>query len=112
MFCVLHEVCASRPVSGQRKVGDCLYNGMGTGVDFVPSAKYYKAAAEAGDELALCSYGYLVLVGIGVERNAKVAVDLFEIAARAGSINALVRLGECYLEGWVLKKTRGGILIL
>lgn len=60
---------------GKLLVGWCLYNGKGTKVDIVEASKYYKAAAEAGDDIALCHYGHCMLYGTGVEMNVEFAVE-------------------------------------
>lgn len=87
-------------VGGKRLVGYCLHAGMGTDVDLVQSAKYYKVAAEAGDVHTLCHFALSIIFGHGVERNPKFGVGLLRTAAIVGSIDALVRLGDCYKEGW------------
>ena len=45
-----------------------------------------------------------MLYGRGVERNEKVAVELMKIAVSAGSRDALVLLGNCYLYGMGVEK--------
>lgn len=54
----------------------------------------------AADDPAACMHLALRLMrGRGIERNYERAVELFDIAARAGNIDALYRLGKCYLRG-------------
>lgn len=40
-----------------------------------------------------------LLRGRGCERNYEAAVELLDLAARAGEVDALYRLGKCYLKG-------------
>jgi len=77
---------------------------MGTEADIVESAKYFKAAAEAGNELALCSFGRYLIYGHGVERNEEAGVTLLKMAVSAGSIYALVLLGDCFVFGLGVEK--------
>lgn len=63
-------------------------------------------AAEAGDEDALCNFGYCTLNGNGIERNPNAGLELLKIAESAGSVDALARLGDCYLRGKVVEEDK------
>lgn len=81
------------------QVGYYLHAGRGTNVDTVQGAKYYKEAAEVGNEEALWNCARSFLYGEGVEMNLEIGIELLNIAISAGSMEALVVLGDCYWSG-------------
>lgn len=85
-------------IGGRREVGSCFQAGKETEIDLVRAAKHFKKAAEAGDAEALYKYG-AQCYGYGVEKNAKIAVDLVKIAVNARSLDALLTLGDFYCYG-------------
>lgn len=63
----------------------------------------YKAAAEAGDEAALCYYGVCMLFGDGLRRNERVAVDLLKLPQVLGR--------QMHLWNSAIATLIGGLLI-
>lgn len=63
------------------------------------SPESLESRVASGDPHACMQFACRLMRGRGVERNFERAVELFDIAARAGDIDALYRLGKCYLRG-------------
>lgn len=73
------------------------YVGMG---NLEEAVKWYSAAAEQGDSIALCRMGGFYNNGFGVEKNVEKAIQLYKKAiATDGNADALLDLGLCYLKG-------------
>lgn len=69
-----------RHAEAHKLLGYCFETRFGTEANLVPAAKYYKAAAEAGNVRALTYYGFNMLYGRGIEENEPAAVHLLKIA--------------------------------
>ena len=55
--------------------------------------------AKAGNSKALAALGYHYSVGLGVEKNFKLAFDYYSTAAAAGNVHAMYGLGVAYQNG-------------
>ena len=67
--------------------------------DYIAAAELFEEAANMGDAASLCNLGYCYEVGLGVDRDTKMAVDCYRRAANAGSARAQYNLGVCYALG-------------
>jgi TPR repeat protein len=67
--------------------------------DFEQSAKWFQKAAEAGDSEGMSNLAALYFRGLGVERNAALALDWFAKAAALGDPADQLQVGLIYIEG-------------
>ncbi len=74
-----------------------LYGENGLEQDAQKAFQYYSMAAEKNDKIALNNLGSLYFSGIGVKKDKKRAVELFEKAAQLGNNEASVNLAFVYL---------------
>ena len=74
-----------------------LYGENGLEQDAQKAFQYYWMAAEKNDKIALNNLGSLYFSGIGVKKDKKRAVELFEKAAQLGNNEASVNLAFVYL---------------
>ena len=80
-------------------LGNLLYFGAGIKKDESAARRWFKLAAEQGDDNAEASLGYLYEKGEGGEENFEGAVSLYSRAAQHGNAEAQYRLGLAYLAG-------------
>ena len=66
------------------------------------AARWYRRAAEHGDEDGACCLGYLYETGVGVEQSWEEAVGWYRAAAEQGLPRAQCNLAWCYEHagGW------------
>lgn len=74
-----------------------LYGENGLEQDAQKAFQYYSMAAEKNDKIALNNLGSLYFSGIGVKKDKKRAVELFEKAALLGNNEAAVNLAFVYM---------------
>jgi len=72
---------------------------MGVLPDAVRAAHWYQLSASSGFTLAKVNLGAAYIWGVGVERNPKMAEQLFIEAANKGSSLELTYLGDMYFFG-------------
>jgi TPR repeat protein len=63
-------------------------------------AAFVREAAEAGSAEARARFAQMLLDGDGVEKDEAAALGLFELAARAGHLEAANMVGRCHDLGW------------
>jgi TPR repeat protein/predicted acylesterase/phospholipase RssA len=107
----------------QNNLGICYLKGVGVEKNQKKAIDYFKLAAEKGhtdaqnnlnmifevgpnqkNTEAEFNLGLSYLLGIGVEKDEKKAIEYFEMAAKQGNINAQLSLGKCYLDGYGVEK--------
>ena len=76
-----------------------LYGTNGVEADYAKSAKYYEMAAAQNNPIALNNLGSLYFNGIGVQKDIRTALDLFQKSADLGNENAAINLAFIYLKG-------------
>ncbi|MEU9279215.1 tetratricopeptide repeat protein [Streptomyces sp. NPDC048342] len=67
---------------------------------------YFGQAAKAGNVAALRGLGYMLLRGLGGNKDPEKAVELFQVAAAEGDGAAQYNLGAMYLRGDVVPKSK------
>lgn len=67
---------------------------------------YFGQAAKAGNVAALRGLGYMLLRGLGGNKDAEKAVQLFQAAAAEGDNAAKYNLGAMYLRGDVVPRSK------
>ena len=87
-------------VLAQQILGFMFEKGLGTPVNRVVAADWYRKAADAGNAKAQYYYGRLLLEGGGgVRREREQAVGWFTKAAEAGQGEAMAALGRALMKG-------------
>ena len=86
-----------------------LYGTNGVQQDFNKAFEYYQMAAKQNDPIALNNLGSLYFNGIGVEKDNRTALTLFQKAADLGNDNAATNLAFIYLKGGVKDPVRNKI---
>ena len=85
-------------------LAQAYHMGLGT----VPNAdlafKYYKLAAESGDDLAQFLLGQMYMMGEGTLKNEESAYKWFKKSSEQGNVDALIKIGYFYLNGIYVKK--------
>ncbi|MBQ9271682.1 MAG: sel1 repeat family protein [Alphaproteobacteria bacterium] len=76
-----------------------LYGINGADTDYAKSVKYYTMAAEQNNPIALNNLGSLYFNGIGVKKDIRQALELFQKSAELGNENASINLAFIYLSG-------------
>lgn len=84
---------------GQKVLGFCLSEGIGTEHDFAEGAKWYRKAAEHGDAGAQAYLGLCYAQGQGLTENIAEAIKWWRKAAEQGDAMAQSNLGVCYATG-------------
>ena len=84
---------------GQKVLGFCFSEGIGTERDFVEGAKWYRKAAEHGDAGAQAYLGFCYAQGQGLTENITEAIKWWRKAAEQGDAMAQSNLGVCYNTG-------------
>jgi len=91
--------------TAQVALGHLFYYGArGVAQDLVTAARYYTAAAEAGDANAMASLGQMHLKGYGVSKSNETALLYFTRAAKQGNLQAQNGLGFIHLNGFGVPK--------
>ena len=85
--------------SGQEKLGDCYYKGVGVAQDYEKAVYWYTKAAEQGYPYAQKKLGDCYYKGEGVAQDYEKAVYWYTKAAEDGSAVDQEKLGTCYYEG-------------
>ncbi len=85
----------------------CYESGKGVKQDLTLAVKYYQAAAEQGDTLALFSVGLCYQKGQGVKQDMGKALDYFKQAVDKGNAMCQFHLGMCYKRGQGVKPDKG-----
>lgn len=87
-------------VSAQCALGTYYATGDWSGPqDFVEAAKWYGRAASTGDADAQYELGFMLLLGEGVEKDFRKAVNLIQEAAKQGHEDSILLLGDIYEKG-------------
>lgn len=87
-------------VAAQQILGLMYEKGLGTPVNRVMAADWYRKAADAGNAKAQYYYGRLLNEGGGnVRRDREQAVSWFTKAANAGEAEAMAALGRALMKG-------------
>ena len=73
-------------------------------LDHQSSLKYFKIAADKGDENALKNVAYLLRNGKGVETNLELSFEYYKKAADLGEVEAMQKLGDLYERGTGVKR--------
>ncbi len=79
-------------------------NGSFAGRDEKIEAQKYSECAEKGDDKAQYTFGVMLLLGIGVEKNVQKAIEFFKLASDNGNDKAQCALGEMYYSGTIIEK--------
>ena len=91
----------------QFNLGVCYASGLGVSVDLPQAARWYRKAAERGNEKAETNLGYLYFRGgKGVARDYKEAVKWFSRAAEKGVAVAQAHMGDCHYIGAGVEKSK------
>ena len=85
--------------SGQEKLGDCYYKGVGVAQDYEKAVYWYTKAAEQGYPYAQKKLGDCYYKGEGVAQDYEKAVYWYTKAAEQDYSVAQFRLAECYALG-------------
>lgn len=83
----------------QNDLGSYYAKGLGVPQDFQEAAKWYRKAAEQGDSLAEFSMGRICSQGRGVPKDIQESLSWYKKAAAQNQPDALVALGDLYLDG-------------
>ncbi|MGW1713570.1 tetratricopeptide repeat protein [Streptomyces sp. NPDC002156] len=92
--------------------GDCEFQELLGGIcleymkNYEAARWYLGQAAKAGNAAALRGLGFMLLHGLGGNRDAEKAVQLFQAAAAEGDGAAKYNLGAMHLRGDVLPKSK------
>ncbi len=62
----------------------------------IEAAEWFSRAARLGDPEGMYRFGCALRDGLGAERDEKGALELFEKAAEAGKVEAMLAAGECH----------------
>jgi len=73
--------------------------GQGVSQDDKEAAKWYRLAADQGNEVAQLDLGLMYYAGQGVSRDYREAAKWCRLAAEQGMAEAQLSLGEMYREG-------------
>ncbi len=84
---------------GQKVLGFCFSEGIGTERDFAEGAKWYRKAAEQGDAGAQAYLGLCYAQGQGLTEDITEAIKWWRKAAEQGDAMAQSNLGVCYDTG-------------
>lgn len=82
----------------QHLYGECLELGVHQKADPLAAAHWYTEAVKGGHLASNCNLGQLYMVGAGVDKNPKKALELCAGAAASSTI-AMLWMGLFYLEG-------------
>jgi TPR repeat protein len=77
----------------------CEYKGYGTKKNYKKCIKTLIIAMERGSVFAPGLLAYMYDEGIGVEKNAAIAYDLYVKGAKLGDFDAMYNLAEVYSKG-------------
>ena len=61
--------------------------------------RYFKLAADQGNDVAQCQYGLCLLIGQGVDQDCREGVAYIKMAADQGFAGAQCTYGICLVEG-------------
>ncbi len=86
-------------VEGQFLLGLKYANGEGVGEDKAEAVRWYRLAAEQGDDRAQYNLGLMYANGEGVPEDQAEAARLYGLAAGQGHFRAQFRLGLMYANG-------------
>ena len=87
---------------GASNLGNCYKNGYGTEVDLTLAFQWLEKAANSnvnGSEFGMIKLAFMYLDGIGVEKDTKKALELFEKASSLGNTDAKNILAKLYYDG-------------
>ncbi|HHF1770681.1 TPA: tetratricopeptide repeat protein [Haemophilus influenzae] len=87
-------------------LGRMYYEGEFFKQDYVEAAKWYRKAAEQGEEYGLLFLGEMYENGEGVEKDYAEAIKLYSKAAEQGDFMALFFLGDMYANGLGVKQNK------
>ncbi len=101
VFGFVKTVAESGSTEAQFLVGAAYQHGIGVEPDPKRAARYYASAGEGADgmELAMTNLADMYADGLGIERNAPAALELYERAIDRGLPRAMKRLGDHYRDG-------------
>ena len=92
-------------VEAMNQLGAMYHEGKVVEQDRYKSFLCYEMAAENGHMSGTCNLGFCYFYGDGVEKNYEKAYMAFSKAAMVGKIrDALIRIGDMYLNGYYVKK--------
>jgi len=81
------------------RLGFLYHNGKGVPQNYAEAAKWYRMAADEGDDSAQLNLGLLYYTGEGVPQDYGEAIKWYRKAAEQGDALALVKLVLAYAEG-------------
>ena len=73
--------------------------GLGVTRDYRAALKWYKLAADQGNDKAQNNFGVMYLQGLGVTQDYKAAIKWFKLAAVQGYVEAQYNQGLMYYKG-------------
>lgn len=94
---------------GQKELGNCYRDGIGTKVDYLEALKWYNKSAEQGFASAMTNIGWLYLYGKkdkGIVKNKDRSIYWYTKGAKAGSAVSQYALADFYYRGDGVKKDR------
>lgn len=91
-------------MSAQSKLGCRYYDGNGVKKDFSKALKWFKKAAEQGDDVSQTYLGVCLIEAIGIEKNIEEGLFWIRKAVEKGNARAENALGFCFWVGWGMDK--------
>jgi len=99
-----YREAADRYAIFQWLLGIHYQHGIGMAKNEVKAVKWFRKAAEQGNDYGQVALGMCYDEGIGVEKDEVEAVKWFRKAAEQGDTSAQFFLGSCYNEGKGMEK--------
>ena len=81
-------------------LGVCHEKGLGVRVNKTQAMQYYRASGKSGVTDGKYNCGRCYCYAIGTQRDYREARVQLLRAAHAGSVDAMLLLGECFADGW------------
>jgi TPR repeat protein len=81
---------------------------VGVGQDFEAAARYFKMAADLGNQSAMNNYAVCLLSGKGVEPDATAAAQYWKMAADRGLVLGMLGYGFCLENGRGVQRDEAG----
>lgn len=94
------EAAKKGNADAQNAVGNYYYQQK----KYKQAAIWYGKAGKQGQATACVSLGYLYLYGLGINKNAQNAIQLFSYAAQQENPYGMAAMGILYLKGEVIKR--------
>ena len=74
-------------------------DGVSVGQDYGEAVRYFRLAANQGNDEARVNLAYLFQEGLGVEKDLNKAFKMYRTAAKNGNMNGMFHAGICYEFG-------------